>query len=109
MTTKLDMKAAAICVSTPCDQCPFRRDVPPFITIAGNPTAPFGINAEGLKRRGFSPESIAALKRAYKTLYKSGLSLAEARAELEKQSAGAPEVGVLAEFLARSTRGILRG
>ena len=85
------------------------QDVPPFVTIAGNPTAPYGINAEGLKRRGFPPESIAALKRAYKTLYKSGLSLAEARAELEKQSAAAPEVAVFAEFLARSTRGILRG
>jgi len=85
------------------------QDVPPFITIAGNPTAPFGINSEGLKRRGFSPESIAALKRAYKTLYKSGLSLADARAQLEKQSAEAPEVGAFAEFIARSTRGILRG
>jgi UDP-N-acetylglucosamine acyltransferase len=85
------------------------QDVPPFITIAGNPTAPYGINAEGLKRRGFSPESIAALKRAYKTLYKSGLSLAEARAELEKQSAEDPQVGVFVDFLAKSTRGILRG
>jgi UDP-N-acetylglucosamine acyltransferase len=85
------------------------QDVPPFITIAGNPTAPFGINSEGLKRRGFTPEAIAALKRAYKTLYKSGLSLAEARAELDKQSAEAAEVRVFAEFLATSTRGILRG
>ncbi len=85
------------------------QDVPPFITIAGNPTQPYGINAEGLKRRGFSPEGIAALKRAYRTLYKSGLSLAEARVELEKQSAESPEVRELAEFIARSTRGILRG
>ena len=85
------------------------QDVPPFITIAGNPTAPYGINAEGLKRRGFTPDAISALKRAYKTLYKSGLSLAEARAELEKQAAGAAEVRELADFLATSTRGILRG
>ncbi len=85
------------------------QDVPPYITIAGNPTAPYGINAEGLKRRGFTPEGIAALKRAYKTLYKSGLSLAEARAELEKQAGEAAEVRVLADFLATSTRGILRG
>ena len=84
------------------------QDVPPYLTIAGNPTAPFGINAEGLKRRGFTPESIAALKRAYKTLYKSGLSLAEAKAELHKQAADAPEVGAFAEFLETSTRGILR-
>jgi len=85
------------------------QDVPPFITIAGNPTAPYGVNSEGLKRRGYTPEAIAALKRAYKTLYKSGLSLAEARAELDKQSTESPEVREFAEFIARSTRGILRG
>ena len=82
--------------------------MPPFVTIAGQPCAPHGINAEGLKRRGFTPESIAALKKAYKTLYKSGLGLADARAELEKQALASPEVRPLAEFLAASTRGILR-
>ena len=84
------------------------QDVPPFITVAGQPTAPYGINAEGLKRRGFTPEAIAALKRAYKTLYKSGLTLADAKAELEKQAAESTEVRALADFLATSTRGILR-
>jgi UDP-N-acetylglucosamine acyltransferase len=84
------------------------QDVPPYLTIAGNPTAPYGINAEGLKRRGFSPEAIAALKRAYRTLYKSGLSLADARAQLDQQARDVPEVRALAEFLAGSTRGILR-
>ena len=84
------------------------QDVPPFLTIAGNPTAPFGINSEGLKRRGFTPEAIAALKRAYRTLYKSGLSLAEARAQLESQAAEEPGVQPLVDFLAQSTRGILR-
>jgi len=85
------------------------QDVPPFITIAGNPTVPYGVNSEGLKRRGFTPEAIAALKRAYKTLYKSGLPLAEARAELERQGAESAEVRAFAEFIGRSTRGILRG
>jgi UDP-N-acetylglucosamine acyltransferase len=84
------------------------QDVPPFLMVAGNPTAPFGINAEGLKRRGFTPESIAALRRAYKTLYKSGLSLADARAELERQAGEDPHVGAMAAFLATATRGILR-
>jgi UDP-N-acetylglucosamine acyltransferase len=84
------------------------QDVPPYMTIAGQPCAPHGINSEGLKRRGFSPEAIAALKRAYKTLYKSGLTLADARAALEEQAAEAPEVRSLAQFLATSTRGILR-
>jgi UDP-N-acetylglucosamine acyltransferase len=84
------------------------QDVPPFVTIAGNPTKPFGVNAEGLKRRGFTQESIAALKRAYKTLYKSGLSLADAKVELGRQASEAPEVRALVDFLAGSTRGILR-
>ena len=85
------------------------QDIPPFITVAGNPTAPFGVNSEGLKRRGFSPEAIAALKVAYKTLYRSGLSLAEARAELDRQGGESPEVRSFADFIGRSTRGILRG
>ena len=84
------------------------QDVPPFLTIAGNPTAPYGINSEGLKRRGFTPEAIAALKRAYKTLYKSSLSLADARAQLDEQAKQSPEVRSFADFLAGSTRGILR-
>ncbi len=84
------------------------QDVPPFLTIAGQPCSPHGINSEGLKRRGFTPEAIAALKKAYKTLYKSGLTLADARAELDRQAAESPEVRALAQFLATSTRGILR-
>ena len=85
------------------------QDIPPFITVAGNPTAPFGVNSEGLKRRGFPPEAIAALKRAYKTLYRAGLSLADARAELDRQAAESPEVRAFADFIGRSSRGILRG
>jgi UDP-N-acetylglucosamine acyltransferase len=84
------------------------QDVPPFVTIAGNPTAPYGINAEGLKRRGFASEDIAALKRAYKTLYKSGLTLADAKAELARQAGENAAVRPLAEFLENSTRGIIR-
>jgi len=84
------------------------QDVPPFMTIAGSPAAPHGINAEGLKRRGFTPEAIAALRRAYKTLYKSGLTLAEAKAELAAPAQDSPEVRALLDFLASSTRGILR-
>jgi UDP-N-acetylglucosamine acyltransferase len=84
------------------------QDIPPYVMVGGNPLAPYGINGEGLKRRGFTPEGIAALKAAYKTLYKSGLLLAEARAELEKQAAAAPEVRALVEFLATAKRGIVR-
>ncbi len=84
------------------------QDIPPYVTVAGHPCAPHGINSEGLKRRGFTPEQVLALKRAYKTLYKSGLSLADARAALEAQAAEEPAVRALADFLATSTRGIVR-
>ncbi|NTV95073.1 MAG: acyl-ACP--UDP-N-acetylglucosamine O-acyltransferase [Thiobacillus sp.] len=85
-----------------------RQDVPPFLTIAGSPAAPFGINSEGLKRRGYGPEALAALKRAYKTLYKSGLGLEEARSAIAAEAAAVPELQPLADFLAIPGRGILR-
>src|SRR4051812_39116469 len=84
------------------------QDVPPFLTVAGQPCAPPGINAEGLKRRGFTPEAIGALRRAYKTLYKSSLTLAEAKAELATQAVSSTDVRALVDFLGASTRGILR-
>jgi len=84
------------------------QDVPPYLTVTGNPCSPHGINSEGLKRRGFTPEALAALKRAYRTLYKSGLSLAEARAELGRQALACPEVKPLVDFLDIATRGIVR-
>ncbi len=84
------------------------QDVPPFVMAAGNSASPFGINAEGLKRRGFSPEALLALKRAYRTLYKSGLMLEEARARLEEDAVAHPEIQALLDFLAISKRGIIR-
>jgi UDP-N-acetylglucosamine acyltransferase len=84
------------------------QDLPPFVTAAGNMAKPFGINKEGLKRRGFSPETIARLKRAYKTLYRKGLGLQEATAELQRQVAECPEVQQIVDFLSRSKRGIIR-
>jgi UDP-N-acetylglucosamine acyltransferase len=85
-----------------------RQDVPPYLTVAGNPLAPHGINSEGLKRRGYSPEALAALKRAYKTLYKSGLGLNEAREAIEVEAAAHPELLPLTEFIASAGRGIVR-
>jgi UDP-N-acetylglucosamine acyltransferase len=69
---------------------------------------PYGINKEGLKRRGFPPETIAALKRAYKTLYRRGLSLEDATRELEFQAKECAEVRVILDFLSRTKRGIIR-
>jgi len=84
------------------------QDLPPYVTAAGNMARPFGINKEGLKRRGFSSEAIAGLKRAYKTLYRKGLSLEEALGELKAQAAACREVQPLLDFIARSKRGIIR-
>lgn len=84
------------------------QDLPPYVTAAGNTAKPYGINSEGLRRRGFSPEALNALKRAYRTLYRSSLSLEEAKAELQAQAASCAEVALLLEFLGSSTRGIVR-
>ena len=84
------------------------QDLPPYVMAAGNAAKPFGINAEGLKRRGFSEEQVTEIRRAYKTLYRSGLSLEEAKAAIAAQAAKSPALKVLADFLGRSTRGIVR-
>ncbi len=85
------------------------RDVPPYVTVAGNFAEPKGINSEGLKRRGFDSERITTIKRAYKTIYKSGLPLAEARAQLAAAAAnGAPDVRVMLDFIERSERSLIR-
>jgi UDP-N-acetylglucosamine acyltransferase len=84
------------------------QDLPPYVTAAGNMAKPYGINSEGLKRRGFSPETIQHLKRAYRTLYRGGLGLEEARRELETQVSACPEVKPILDFLSHSKRGIIR-
>lgn len=84
------------------------QDLPPYVVASGNTATPHGINAEGLKRRGYSAEALARLKRAYKTVYKSGLGIEAARAALAEQAASAPELVPLVEFLSRPGRGIIR-
>lgn len=84
------------------------QDVPPYITASGDTAKPYGINAEGLKRRGFAAGTITQLKRAYKTLYRSSLTLEQAKKALARQVKDCPEVQVLLDFLAGSTRGIIR-
>lgn len=88
------------------------KDVPPFVMGSGNPCVPVGINAEGLKRRGFSAEAIAALKEGYKIVYRRGLTLDQAREQLiERQRLDAdsvPVIETLLTFLDNSSRGIIR-
>ena len=84
------------------------HDLPPYVMAAGDSAKPYGINVEGLRRRGFSAESLTAIKRAYKTLYKSGLTLDEARVRLAEQALTCADIEPLAGFLQDSTRGIVR-
>lgn len=84
------------------------QDLPPYVTVSGNPAAPHGINSEGLKRRGFTAEDIAAIKRAYRTLYRSGLSLDDARARIAASAEACEAVRLFSDFIADSGRGIVR-
>jgi len=84
------------------------QDVPPYVMAAGYPAKPAGTNNEGLRRRGFSTADIAAVRRAYKTLYRTGLSLDDARDVLARSAAEAPLLAPLVAFLAESGRGIVR-
>jgi UDP-N-acetylglucosamine acyltransferase len=84
------------------------KDIPPYVTAAGYDAKPHGINAEGLKRRGFSADSILQIKRAYKALYRNSLTLEEAKVELALMCETTPEIGLLTDFLNVSTRGIVR-
>ena len=88
------------------------QDVPPFMLVDGNPLAVRGFNAEGLRRRGFDAQRIAAVKQMHRLLYRSGLTLAQAREAIDALAVEHPEaageVGLMAGFLAASTRGIAR-
>jgi len=84
------------------------QDLPPFVTASGNTAKPHGINSEGLKRRGYSAAAIMAIKRAYKTLYKSALPLGEAQAAIVAERATTPELQPLCDFLAVAGRGVIR-
>ncbi|MGH6609616.1 MAG: acyl-ACP--UDP-N-acetylglucosamine O-acyltransferase [Burkholderiaceae bacterium] len=88
------------------------RDVPPYVICSGNPAEPHGINTEGLKRRGVDTETVNTLRRAYKTLYRDGLTVADAVTALDalcnEHPASAASIGVLKKFVQESQRGIIR-
>lgn len=93
-------------------QSALHMDIPPYVMGSGNPCVPVGINVEGLKRRGFSAESISALRDAYKLIYRRGLPLLEACAEIRARQVSEPSVATalqpLLDFIEASTRGIIR-
>jgi len=84
------------------------RDVPPYVMASGNSASPHGINAEGLKRRGFAADAIDNIRGAYKMLYRSGLGFEDAKRAIAEQAGEAQELKILIEFLSSSTRGIIR-
>jgi UDP-N-acetylglucosamine acyltransferase len=84
------------------------RDVPPYVMAIGQPAVPHSVNSEGLKRRGFTPEQILNIRRAYRLLYRSGLKLKAALEELEKAAATQAEIRPFVEFIKRSERSIVR-
>jgi UDP-N-acetylglucosamine acyltransferase len=85
-----------------------RQDVPPYVTVSGHPAKPAGTNSEGLRRRGFTADQIAAVRRAYKTLYREERSLEDAREALARAAVETPLIAPLAAFLGESSRGIVR-
>jgi UDP-N-acetylglucosamine acyltransferase len=84
------------------------RDVPPYIMAVGQPAEPHSVNSEGLKRRSFSADQILNIRRAYRLLYRSGLKLDEALAQLERIALEQPEIKPFVEFIQRSSRSIVR-
>jgi UDP-N-acetylglucosamine acyltransferase len=84
------------------------QDVPPYVTVSGSPAMPRATNSEGLRRHGFSAGDIAAIRRAYKTLYRQGLALEDARAEIAAAAVALPALRALATFLETPGRGIVR-
>lgn len=88
------------------------QDVPPFMMVDGNPLSVRGVNLEGLRRRGFSPERIAAIRQMHRIFYREGRTLENARALLPNMQNDYPEavadIQCMLDFLAQSTRGLAR-
>jgi UDP-N-acetylglucosamine acyltransferase len=85
-----------------------RQDVPPYVMVGGNPAVPHAVNAEGLRRRGFTEEQIRAVRDAYRVVYRSELRLSEALRRLEQPAQARPEIRAFVDFIQASTRSIVR-
>ncbi|MBX5463162.1 MAG: acyl-ACP--UDP-N-acetylglucosamine O-acyltransferase [Steroidobacteraceae bacterium] len=84
------------------------RDVPTYVMAAGNPAVPHSVNAEGLKRRGFTPDQVRNVRNAFRVLYRSDLLLADAVSRLKELAETQPEVAELVKFIGRSERSLIR-
>jgi UDP-N-acetylglucosamine acyltransferase len=84
------------------------KDVPPYVMAAGNNAKPYGLNTEGLKRRGFEKETVSAIKQAYKLVYRSGNTVEQAMNAMQPLIEEYSEVAQFAEFIQQASRGIIR-
>ncbi|MDR3492797.1 MAG: acyl-ACP--UDP-N-acetylglucosamine O-acyltransferase [Gammaproteobacteria bacterium] len=84
------------------------KDVPPFVKVSGFHAKPYGLNTVGLRRRGFSPETLLNLRRAYKIIYRKGFVVSKAIEHLEPMVIECPEVKTLMDFIKASENGIVR-
>lgn len=84
------------------------KDVPPFVKVAGYAGKPFGLNTVGMKRRGFTADQMLMLRRAYKVIYRKGLTVKHAIDELQTMIANCPEIQMFIDFISASERGIVR-
>lgn len=84
------------------------KDIPAFVTVSGNPGEARSMNFEGMRRRGFSEQAIQALRRAYKTVYRQGLTVDQALQALADSAAQHAEVALFCESIRQSSRGIIR-
>lgn len=84
------------------------KDVPAYVMVGGNPCKAFGMNYEGMRRKGWTSGTINALKRAYRVVYRESLTLEAALVELEKMVVETPEIQLFIDTLKASTRGIVR-
>jgi UDP-N-acetylglucosamine acyltransferase len=84
------------------------KDVPAFTVVSGRPAEPRGINVEGLKRRDWTPAQIRAVREAYRTVYRQGLTLEEALAELKGPAETDERIALFVASLKSGTRGLVR-
>ena len=84
------------------------RDIPAYVVVSGRPAVPRGVNAEGLKRRGFSAEQIRNIREAYRVLYRRGLKLEDAKQALAERAETQEELTLFLASLNGSARGLVR-
>jgi UDP-N-acetylglucosamine acyltransferase len=84
------------------------KDVPAYLVVSGRPAEPRGINAEGLKRRGFSAEQIRNIRDAYRIVYRQGLKLEEAIGAIEERAESQPELQPFLDSLRENSRSVVR-